>query len=86
MADMILGSIHDLKIVLREKDIPFFSDEELEWYVDKCGSYNDAAYELLLKKSETTSVNISGMSTEDTSSYFRRLASCFKPNHTGVLK
>ena len=58
MADMILGSIHDLKIVLREKDIPFFSDEELEWYVDKCGSYNDAAYELLLKKSVTACLDL----------------------------
>lgn len=86
MADIKLNSIQDLKIVLREKDIPFFSDEELEWYVDKCGSYNGAAYELLLIKAENTSVNISGMNTEDTSSYFRKLALRYKPKNTGVLK
>ena len=86
MADIKLSSIQDLKIILREKDIPFFSDEELEWYVEKCGSYNGAAYELLLVKAENTSVNISGMNTEDTSSYFRKLALRYKPKNTGVLK
>lgn len=86
MADFKLTSLQDLKMILREKDIPFFSDEELQWYVDKCGSYNDAVYELLLVKAENTSVNISGMNTEDTSSYFRKLALRYKPNHTGVLK
>lgn len=86
MADFKLNSIQDLKMVLRESDIPFFSDEELQWYVDKCGSYNGAVYELLLVKAENTSVNISGMNTEDTSSYFRRLALRYKPNNTGVLK
>lgn len=81
-----LNSIQDLKMILREADIPFFSDEELEWYVSKFGSYNDAAYELLLVKAENTSVNITGMTTEDTSSYFRAIASRYKPRNTGVLK
>lgn len=86
MAGIKLNSIQDLKMVLREVDIPFFSDEQLEWYVAKCGSYNDACYELLLVKAENSSVNISGMSTEDTSSYFRKLALRYRPNNTGVLK
>lgn len=87
MAAFELNSIHDLKIVLRETDIPFFSDEELEFYVEKCGgSYNDAAYELLLRKAENTSVDIPGMSTEDTSSYFRRLALRYRGSNTRVLK
>ena len=84
--DIVLNTIEDLKIVLREQYIPFFSDSELEWYVSKCGSYNKAAYELLLIKAENSSVNISGLSTEDTSSYFRALASRYKPRNTGVLK
>lgn len=86
MAAIKLSSIYDLKMVLREEDIPFFSEEQLEWYVEKYGSYNDAAYYLLLVKAENTSVNISGMNTEDTSSYFRRLALQYKPCNTGVLK
>ena len=86
MAGLSLGSISDLKRILREQDIPFFSDEDLEWYVAKCGNYNNAAYELLLVKAENSSIQISGMTTEDTSSYFRRLASMYKPSNTGVLK
>ncbi len=86
MADIKLDSIQELKRVLREEDIPFFSDEQLEWYVSKFGSYNDAVYELLLVKAENTSVNIPGMSTEDTSSYFRRLALHYRGSNTGVLK
>lgn len=81
-----LNSINDLKIVLREHDIPFFTDETLQWYVDKYGSYNRAIYELLLVKAENSSVSVSGMNTEDTSSYFRKLASRYKPNNTRVLK
>lgn len=80
-----LSSITDLKVVLRESEIPFFSDAELQWYVDKCGSYNLAAYELLIAKSENTGMSISGMSADDSSSYFRRLANRYRPNNSGVL-
>lgn len=82
----MLNSIEDLKIVLREYDIPFFDDNTLQWYVDKFGSYDNAAYELLIVKAENSSLSIAGMTTEDTSSYFRRLATRYKPNNTGVLK
>ena len=82
-----LNSIADLKVVLRESEIPFFADTELQWYVDKFnGDYNRAAYELLIVKSENTGVSISGMSAEDSSSYFRRLANRYRPNNSGVLK
>lgn len=84
---LALNSIDDLKIVLRESEIPFFTDTELQWYVDKFnGDYNRAAYELLIVKSENTGMSISGMSTEDSSSYFRRLANRYRPNNSGVLK
>lgn len=82
-----LNSIDDLKIVLRESEIPLFSDEELQWYVNKFnGNYNRAVYELLIVKSENTGMSISGMSAEDSSSYFRRLANRYRPNNSGVLK
>lgn len=80
-----ISSADDLKVILREKDIPFFSDDDIEWYVSKYG-YIKAAYEMLLVKAENTSVNIPGMSTEDTSSYFRRIAMRYRPNNSGVLK
>lgn len=84
---LALNSIDDLKVVLRESEIPFFTDTELQWYVDKFnGNYNRAAYELLIAKSENTGMSISGMSAEDSSSYFRRLANRYRPNNSGVLK
>ena len=84
---LTLNSIDDLKIVLRESEVEFFEDQELQWYVDKFnGDYNLAAYELLIVKSENTGVSIPGMSAEDSSSYFRRLANRYRPNNSGVLK
>ncbi len=84
---LTLNSIDDLKVVLRESEIPFFGDAELQWYVDKFnGNYNRAVYELLIVKSENTGMSISGMSAEDSSSYFRRLANRYRPNNSGVLK
>lgn len=84
---LTLNSIDDLKVILRESEVQFFTDEELQWYVDKFnGNYNRAAYELLIVKSENTGVSISGMSAEDSSSYFRRLAQRYRPNNSGVLK
>jgi len=87
MAAMILESIDDLKKVLREDDIPFFAENDFEWYVDKCGGdYNRAAYEMLMVKSESTDLSVAGMSTSDSSSYFKRMALRFRPNNSGVLK
>ena len=83
---LTLNSIDDLKVVLRESEVQMFTDLELQWYVDKFnGNYNRAAYELLIVKSENTGVSISGMSAEDSSSYFRRLAQRYRPNNSGVL-
>lgn len=82
-----LDSIDDLKIVLRENEVKFFDDAELQWYVDKFnGDYNKAVYELLIVKSENTDLSIPGMSSADSSSYFRRIANRYRPNNSGVLK
>lgn len=82
-----MQSINDLKIVLREKDIPFFDDDELEFYLrENGGDYNRTAYQCLCIKAENTSISISGLTTEDTSTYFRRLANKYRPNNSGILK
>lgn len=79
--------LNELKIILREKDIPFFDDSELSFYFSKNkGNFNNTVYECALVKSENTTLNITGLSTADTSNYFRRLASRYRPNNTGVLK
>lgn len=81
-----MSSIEDLKIVLREKDIPFFTDEELEFYLaQNNGDYDAAAYQCLIIKSEDTTLSISGLSTADSSKYFKRLASKYRPRNSGIL-
>ena len=81
-----MDSLQELKLILREKDIPFFTDEELNYYLQKYGDVETAAYYCLLIKAENTTMSISGLSTGDSSSYFRRLASKYRPINSGVLK
>ena len=49
-----MDSIEELKIILREKDCPFFSDEELKYYLKKYSTIENAAYHCLLIKAEDT--------------------------------
>lgn len=79
--------IQELKIILREVDIPFFSDEELNFYLEKNGGDLSAtAYQCLCIKAETTTIQLSGYSSADTSRYFRRLANMYRPSNSGTLK
>lgn len=81
-----MSSIEELKIVLREDDIPFFSDTALQFYLsENNGDYEATAYQCLLIKSENTTLSLSGLTTADTSSYFKRLASRYRPRHSGIL-
>jgi hypothetical protein len=82
-----MQSIEDLKIVLRENDIPFFTEQELNFYLkENDGDYRRTAYQCLCVKAENTTLSISGLTTADTSAYFRRLASRYRPNNSGILK
>lgn len=81
-----MSDLEELKLILREKDIPFFEDSELEYYLGKYGSVNNAAYHCLLIKAENTALSVSGFNTADSSEYFRRLAGRYRPNNSGVLK
>lgn len=82
-----MSSLDDLKIVLREDAVPFFSDEELSFYLNENnGDYNTTAYQCLLIKAENTTLSISGLSAADSSKYFRRLASKYRPHNSGILK
>lgn len=76
-----------LKKVLREEDYPLFSDEDLKFYLEENGNdKRKTAYQCLLIKAEDSSIAISGLSSADTSSYFRRLAQRYRTNNSGVLK
>lgn len=83
---MDAGSIARMRKILREDDVPFFSDDELEFYVsENGGNVNDAIYQCLIIKSEDTTLSVSGLTTADTSSYFKRLARRYRPWHSGVI-
>ena len=76
-----------MKKILREEEYPFFSDDDLQFYVDENnGNVDLAIYHCLLIKAEDSSITISGLSSADTSSYFKRLALRYRPNNSGVLK
>jgi hypothetical protein len=78
--------IDKLKIELREEQVPFFSDEEISYYLTKNGNDFDATmYEMLLLKAENSTITVSGLTTGDTSAYFRRLASRFRKFSSGQL-
>ena len=82
-----MSSLDDLKIVLREDDVPFFSDEQLAFFLNEnAGDYRKTAYQCLLIKAENTTLVISGLSAGDSSKYFRRLAAQYRPNNSGTLK
>lgn len=82
-----MSNLEDLKIVLREDDVPFFTDKQLEFYLNENGGdYKATAYQCLLIKAENTTLTVSGLSTSDSSAYFRRLAAQYRPRNSGILK
>ena len=79
--------INQLKIMVRESQVKFFTDEELKFYLNNNdGDLDKTAYQCLIIKSEDTTLQIAGMTAEDSSKYYRRLASMYKPNNSGILK
>lgn len=83
---MALDILATMKTILREADIPFFTDEELTFYLEhNSGDMNKALYQCLCIKAENTTVSVSGLSTADSSRYFRRLANMYRPTNSGTL-
>lgn len=75
-----------LKRALREDSMPLLSNEELEYLLETSDSMDMAIYRGAIIKSEDTSLQVSGMTTADTSRYFLRIAAIHKPSNTGILK
>lgn len=81
-----MNNLERLKFNLREKQIPFFDDDELQILLENNNNdVNKASYEGLILKAETTGLNVSGLTTMDSSSYFKMLASRFVSTNSGVL-
>lgn len=84
---MAAYTIDHLKTLIRERDIPFFTDEDLEFYLaENNGDVYAAAYQCLNIKAENTQLQLSGLTMADTSSYFRRLAAQYRPSNSGILR
>ena len=77
-----MGEIQELKLILREETSPFFTDEEIAYYLNKNnGNINNAAYECLLLKAEDDSIALpGGLTLANNSAYWLRLAKKYKPN------
>jgi hypothetical protein len=78
--------LRQIRIETRENQSPYFEDEDIEYYFNKNeGDVEATIYELLVVKSEDSTISVSGLSTGDTSAYFRRLASKHRKYNSGVL-
>lgn len=81
-----MSKIGILKRELREEQSPYFEEEDFQYYLDKnYGNINKTIYEMLIIKSEDSTISVSGLNTHDTSSYFKRLASRYKSFNSGTL-
>lgn len=75
-----------IRIEIRENQSPYFEDEDIQYYFQKNdGDFEATVYELLIIKSEDSSLSVSGLSTGDTSRYFKMLASKHRKYNSGVL-
>lgn len=84
-----MSSVNDIDIIkreIREEQFPYFEENDFSYYLEKNnGDVNATIYEMLLIKSEVSTISVSGLNTQDTSGYFKRLASRFRPSNSGVL-
>lgn len=81
-----MDKMEQLKFNLREKQCPYFEDAELDQLLEmNNGDVTKASYQGLLIKAEVTGLNVSGLTTKDSSSYFKMLASNFVHTNSGVL-
>lgn len=81
-----MTDIDKVKKEIREEQAPFFLDSDFEYYLSKNNNdVNATIYEMLIIKSEDSTISVSGLNTQDTSSYFKRLASKYRQFNSGIL-
>lgn len=82
-----MTDIERIKREIREEQSPYFEEEDFQYYLDKNnGDVNATIYEMLIIKSEDSTISVSGLNTSDTSGYFKRLASRYKSFNSGILR
>ena len=79
--------LEKLKMELRESSSPFFSDNDLNYYLEKNNNdLNKTVYECLLLKAEDDSISLpGGLSLANNSNYCLRLARKYRPNSSRCL-
>lgn len=84
---MVLTSdqLATVKRILREDTMPLLSDELIADISSSSDTLDEVIYKGALMKSEDTTLQVSGLSTADTSKYFLRIASMYRPSNTGIL-
>lgn len=81
-----MTDIERVRKEIREDMMPYFDEGDIEYYLEKNnGDVQKTIYECLIVKSEDSSLALSGMTTQDTSGYFKRLASRYKQFNSGTL-
>ena len=81
-----MTDIEIIKKEIREAQSPYFDDDDFIYYLQKNnGDVNATIYEMLIIKSEDSTISVSGLSTTDTSNYFKRLASRYRTYNSGIL-
>ena len=84
---MKMTDIDRIKKEIREVQSPYFDEDDFAYYLEKNGGdVNATIYEMLIIKSEDSTISVSGLSTSDTSGYFKRLASRYKRFNSGILQ
>ena len=79
--------LEELKLLCREKQVPFFEDDELLYQLEKAdGDVALAAYRCLLIKAENCAAQVSGLTLADTHTYWLRLASSVRPSGSCIVQ
>lgn len=82
-----MTDIERIKKEIREEQSPYFEEDDFQYYLNKNkGDVNATIYEMLIIKSEDSTISVSGLNTQDTSGYFRRLASRYRPFNSCILE
>ena len=80
------ATIDTLKTILREDEIPFFTDEELQTQIELANDdLETAAYNCAIIKAENCALTVSGLSIADSSAYWLRVAAMYRPVNTVIV-
>lgn len=75
-----------IKIAIRERDYPMFTDEEIHFYMEEeGGNIRNTIYRLLTLKAENGAIEITGINIPDPERYFMKLALDYRDNNSGIV-